>query len=160
MNAMPVNEQAAFQPKLPINIGWRTFGYVFRNFGTVMRVGFLPLLLIVAAYTLLYIYFPPEMVHMGGQMVPQQQFLPSLFVTPFTLLATTMFVVGVHRLAILGERPTSFFHLRFQREEVKYVLVAIIITVVFVALVAAITAVTLLFVQFEGANIPGMPREI
>lgn len=146
--------------KLPISIAWRSFGYVLRNFGSVMKIGFLPLLLVVAVYTLAFIYFPPEMVNVGGQMVPSQQLWLSLAITPINLLAMTMFVVGVHRLAVLNERPLGFFYIRFQREELRYFIVAVVLAVVFIALVAAVTTLTLMVVEFEGAAIPGMSNEM
>ncbi|MDX2265687.1 MAG: hypothetical protein NW215_12050 [Hyphomicrobiales bacterium] len=118
--------ERAEPPKLPINIAWRSFGFVWRNLGAVIRVGFVPLLLAVSVYVLLFIYFPPTIAPFGdgAQPVPQ---IPAVIIEQLTmLLVSVMFVVGMHRLAILDERPNTLLHLRFQREEVKYLLTFIV----------------------------------
>jgi hypothetical protein len=155
--------QNAAPRKLPVGIGVKSFEYVLRNFGSVMRIGFLPLLLVLAVYILAFVYFPPQLVTTPeGVQVMQQEWWVSLAITPVQLLASTMFVVGVHRLAVLDERPSSFFHLRFEREEVRYLLTGIILAAVFMALVAVITGFVIAVYgdQIQQLAMPGMPAEL
>ncbi|MDZ4791194.1 MAG: hypothetical protein SGJ17_08305, partial [Hyphomicrobiales bacterium] len=89
---------ANLSTKLSINIAWRSFSYIFRNFLFVMRIGFLPLLLIVATYTLIFIYFVALVVVTDPQTVPSQEFVQqsiwlNVIVIPIQLLVSTMFIV-------------------------------------------------------------------
>lgn len=120
-----------------------------------MRIGFLPLLLIVATYTLIFIYFVALVVVTDPQTVPSQEFVQqsiwlNVIVIPIQLLVSTMFIVGVRRLVVLCEKPTGFFYVRFQREEVKYFIVGLVIALPFYALSGVITVIAYSFGPAEG----------
>ncbi len=151
MNTAPTYQQAS-TPNLPVNIAWRSFLYVFNNLGSVIRLGLLPLLLIVSANIVIYIYFPPQAVDVGGRLVLQQPIWPSLVIFPITIIAITIFMVGIHRLAILNERPPSLFYLRFQREEVKFLAAAIIAILAFLLFFGVIGGIGYLIVMIIGVE--------
>lgn len=146
--------QTADQPlnrgKLPISIAWRAFGYVFRNFGAVVRVGFIPLLLTVSIYALIFIYFPPQAEYINGQPREVPNIPIAIVHMLINILISTMFVVGIHRLAILNERPPSLFYIRFQREEIKYLVTALITVIGFFLLFAIIGGLGYLAVMGVG----------
>lgn len=61
-----------------------------------------------------------------------------------------MFVVGIHRLAILNERPSSLFYIRFQREEIKYLATIIIGGLGLLLISAIIGAISYIIVMAIG----------
>jgi hypothetical protein len=136
--------------KLPVfrAIG-ATFAFIARNLLDILKIAWLPAVLICLAYVLI---MPPYMAQVGAMPAPKpgDVFGPLMATLPYTLAlvaASTLINLplfsGLMKLILRGERP-RFLPLSFGADEVKLLASWGLIFAGFVALVAAFAGALLL----------------
>ncbi len=133
MSIMTASEDSAARSggtvcrRLPLNIPLRAVAFVWTNFGAVIRIGLIPLIVLVAAQIGFTIYFQPATVLAGAQRVVEPNWEVTIIWSLIGTVLGAIFAVGIHRFAIMGESRSGFFYFRLQREELIYILAGLII---------------------------------
>lgn len=127
--------------KLPIGVFWEGFLFPFKNFGTLFKILFLPIVLLLAISAGIMWLFAPGLPDFsnGGEVAGYLQAVsPALdIVNLLFVIFAIMIAVHIHRYIVRDEAP-GWVVFRFWRYEFMYLLTSIVVTLVYIAAMLAL----------------------
>ncbi|MCE9651059.1 MAG: hypothetical protein K8R18_15680 [Parvibaculum sp.] len=116
--------------KLPVlRSAKEVYAGVFSHFRELLRIAWLPILLVIVARAVLIVWIDPELEKKHVQSSVEALAPAILFVFLALYLGTAMMAVGFHRFVLLGEKRRGIFGsgLSFARKDILYVWASILI---------------------------------